>query len=115
MQGSLAKRIRVLRAQHGLTLREAAALAGVRPSTLSDIEHGRSKPHDVTLAKIAEGYAVPVEKVETPETGPYEDGDLIVSMPYKGAEEGLEVLREAERVAKERVKHYPDHAVLLDA
>lgn len=124
MQGSLAKRIRVLRAQHGLTLREAAALAGVRPATLSDIEHGRSKPHDVTLAKIAEGYGVPVEelleepvpveKVEASETGPYEDGDLIVAMPYKGAEEGLEVLREAERVAKKRVKHYPDHAVLLD-
>lgn len=61
MQGSLARRLRILRAERGMTMREAADLVNVRPATLSDIEHGRSRPHDVTLAKIAEGYGVPVE------------------------------------------------------
>jgi transcriptional regulator with XRE-family HTH domain len=82
MEGSLAKRLRVLRAQRGMTLREAANLVHVRPATLSDIEHGRSRPHDLTLAKIAEGYGVQVEelieeparatsgKAEAPDPGP---------------------------------------------
>lgn len=83
MQGSLAKKLRVLRAERGLTLREAANLVNIRPATLSDIEHSHSRPHDVTLAKIAGGYGVPVEdlfeepdlvgasgKAEAPEAGP---------------------------------------------
>ena len=61
VQGSLAHRLRVLRAEHGLTLREAASLTGVAKETISDIERGLRQPHDPTLAKIAKGYAVPVE------------------------------------------------------
>jgi len=60
MQGSLATKLRVLRAERGLTLRQAAERVRVRPATLSDIEHGRSQPHDVTLAKIAKAYCVPL-------------------------------------------------------
>lgn len=70
MQGSLARRLRVLRAEQGLTLRQAADRVHVRPATLSDIEHGRSQPHDVTLAKIAKGYGVPVEELLALEDGP---------------------------------------------
>jgi len=61
MQGSLAVRLRVLRAERGWTMRDAAERMGVRPATLSDIENGRSHPHDVTLAKLAKGYGVPLE------------------------------------------------------
>ena len=61
MQGSLAERLRVLRAQRGLTLIEAAEKAGVGRDTLSDIERGRRYPVMPTLAKIAKGYGVPVE------------------------------------------------------
>src|SRR5215213_3354953 len=61
MQGSLTTKLRVLRAERGLTLRQAAERGGVRPATLSDIEHGRSRPHDITLAKIAKAYDVPVD------------------------------------------------------
>jgi transcriptional regulator with XRE-family HTH domain len=61
MQGSLAHRLRVLRAERGLTLREAASLTGVAKETISDIERGLRHPHDPTLAKIAKGYGVPVE------------------------------------------------------
>jgi transcriptional regulator with XRE-family HTH domain len=40
MQGSLARKLRVLRAERGLTLRQAAEQAGVRPGTLSELERG---------------------------------------------------------------------------
>ena len=61
MQGSLAERLRVLRAQRGLTLVEAAENAGVGRDTLSDLERGRRHPVMPTLSKIAQGYGVPVE------------------------------------------------------
>ena len=63
MHGSLATKLRVLRAERGLTLRDAEQLTGVDKDTLSKIERGRRHPHDVTLAKIAEGYRVPVEEL----------------------------------------------------
>ena len=63
MQGSLAHKLRVLRAERGLTLREAASLTGVAKETISDIERGLRHPHDPTLAKIAKGYGVPVEEL----------------------------------------------------
>jgi transcriptional regulator with XRE-family HTH domain len=63
MQGSLARRLRVLRAERGLTLRDAAEHVGIRAATLSDIEHGHTRPHDVTLAKIAKSYGVPLDEL----------------------------------------------------
>jgi transcriptional regulator with XRE-family HTH domain len=78
-RGPLARKLRVLRAERGLTLREAASLTGVAKETISDIERGLRHPHDPTLAKIAKGYGVSVEdlleepalagKVEAPDTG----------------------------------------------
>src|SRR5215212_3320856 len=61
MHGSLPTKLRVLRAERGLTLRAAEHLTGVDKDTLSKIERGRRAPHDVTLAKIAKGYGIPVE------------------------------------------------------
>src|SRR5215218_9695588 len=80
MHGSLPTRLRVLRAERGLTLRDAEHQTGVDKDTLSKIERGVRHPHDVTLAKIAKGYGVPVEdlleepvlagpKAEASETG----------------------------------------------
>jgi transcriptional regulator with XRE-family HTH domain len=63
VQGSLAHRLRVLRAERGLTLREAASLTGVAKETISDIERGLRHPHDPTIAKIAKGYGVPVDEL----------------------------------------------------
>jgi transcriptional regulator with XRE-family HTH domain len=80
MQGSLAHKLRVLRAERGLTLREAASRTGVAKETISDIERGLRRPHDPTLAKIAKGYGVPIKelieepalegKAEAPDQGP---------------------------------------------
>ena len=63
MQGTLALKLRVLRAERGLTLREAEQLTGVDKDTLSKIERGLRRPYDVTLSKLAKGYGVPVEEL----------------------------------------------------
>ena len=61
MQSTLARKLRVLRAERGLTLREAEQLTSVDKDTLSKIERGLRHPYDVTLSKLARGYGVPVE------------------------------------------------------
>ncbi len=79
-QKSLADRLRLLRAQRGLTVKDAAQQVGVDRHTLRRIELGTQEAQYPTLAKIAEGYGVPVEellkepvaagKAEAPEAGP---------------------------------------------
>jgi transcriptional regulator with XRE-family HTH domain len=61
MQDTLARKLRVLRAERSLTLREAEQLTGVDKDTLSKIERGLRHPYDVTLSKLAKGYGIPVE------------------------------------------------------
>jgi transcriptional regulator with XRE-family HTH domain len=63
MQGSLAEKLRVLRAQRGLSLTEAAEKAGVQRQTIAFLERGERHPHMPTLSKIAHGYGVPVEEL----------------------------------------------------
>ena len=63
MQGSLGHKLRLMRAEHGLSLREAARQAGVVKETISDIERGHTHPYDVTLAKLAKVYDVPLEEL----------------------------------------------------
>jgi transcriptional regulator with XRE-family HTH domain len=60
-QTSLGHRLRLLRVERQLSLRQAAAHAGVVKETISDIERGVTHPQDVTLAKLAKAYGVPVE------------------------------------------------------
>ena len=60
-QTSLGHRLRLLRVERQLSLRQAAARAGVVKETISDIERGVTHPQDVTLAKLAKAYGVPVE------------------------------------------------------
>ena len=63
MHASLPTRLRVLRAQHGLHLTEAARKLGIGRDTLSDLERGVRRPAFPTLKKISEGYGVPVEEL----------------------------------------------------
>src|SRR5829696_2030174 len=63
MQGSLAERLRVLRARQGLSLTEASKRAGITRDTLSDLERAKRHAYMPTLAKIAKGYGVPVEEL----------------------------------------------------
>jgi len=107
MQGSLATKLRVLRAERGLTLRQAAERVRVRPATLSDIEHGRSQPHDVTLAKIAKAYGVPLaDLLEEPvplDDAPQGTGSLHhVRRPHDSIEVSDEVKKASVRLQKVR-------------
>jgi transcriptional regulator with XRE-family HTH domain len=63
MDELLARKLRVLRAERGWTLNQAAERAGVQPETISDAEHGKRRPYTPTLTKIAKGYGVPVEEL----------------------------------------------------
>lgn len=84
MQGSLAERLRLLRAREGLTVTEASERIGITRHTLSSLERGGQEPHYPTLAKIAKGYGVPVEELlkepvslaaASQETGPPEKSE----------------------------------------
>src|SRR4051794_6850479 len=61
MQESLPRKLRLLRAERGLTLEEAARETGVTRETLGLLERGKRHPHAPTLSKIAHGYEVSVE------------------------------------------------------
>jgi len=82
MQESLARKLRVLRAERGITLQEAEELTGVTRETLGALEHGQRGAYTNTLQKIADGYGVTVGELleeqaltvgkasAPPETGP---------------------------------------------
>jgi transcriptional regulator with XRE-family HTH domain len=68
MQTSLGHKLRLFRAERQMSLRQAAAEAGLAKETISEIERGLAHPHDVTLAKLAKAYDVPLEELlEEPE------------------------------------------------
>lgn len=57
---ALERKIANLRQQRGWTLKQASAVTGVSPSTLSKIERGELSPTITTLQKIANGFALDV-------------------------------------------------------
>jgi transcriptional regulator with XRE-family HTH domain len=117
MHGSLAERLRVLRARQGLSLTEASKRAGITRDTLSDLERGKRHAYMPTLAKIAEGYGVPVDelleepaltgKVDAPDTGltalsPAELETRVFGAPVREGEEPKPVIDVAEADALAR-------------
>lgn len=66
----VASRLRRVREQRGLTLTEAAALAGISKSTLSRLETGQRRPSLELLLPLAGTYRVPLDDlVGAPEVG----------------------------------------------
>jgi transcriptional regulator with XRE-family HTH domain len=63
-------RLRVLRAERGLSLRQVEAATGVAKETLSEVERGVRHPYDTTLAKLAKCYDVPLEDLLEEPTDP---------------------------------------------
>jgi transcriptional regulator with XRE-family HTH domain len=59
----LATKLRVLRAERGITVREAATLTGCAKETISEFERGLRKPQLLTLGKIAKGYGIPISEL----------------------------------------------------
>jgi transcriptional regulator with XRE-family HTH domain len=86
MQGSLATRLRVLRARKGLNLTDAAHRIGVTRHTLASLEKGGQEPHFDTLAKLAEGYEVPVEDLLEEEPVPLAEAPREPGRPSENIE-----------------------------
>jgi DNA-binding XRE family transcriptional regulator len=63
MPGPIAVKLRVLREERGLTLKEAAELANVSHWTLFYLESGKRDPYMPTVTKIARAYGVTVEEL----------------------------------------------------
>ena len=60
------ERLRALRNEHVLTLRELADEAGVSKDTIWRLENGHSEAHPSTIRKLAEAFGVqPKELVRT--------------------------------------------------
>jgi DNA-binding XRE family transcriptional regulator len=60
------QRLRTLRTEHVLTLRELAEVAGVSKDTIWRLENGRSEAHPSTIRKLAKALDVqPKELVKT--------------------------------------------------
>src|SRR5215218_10533237 len=92
IQKPLADRLRLLRAQRGLTVKDAAQQVGVDRHTLRRIELGTQEAQYPTLAKIAEGYSVPIE-------------ELIEESAFVGKAEALaEASQETGRLEEERLE-----------
>jgi transcriptional regulator with XRE-family HTH domain len=98
MQGSLADRLRLLRAERGLTLKDAGALLGVDRHTLRRVELGVQEPLYPTLKKIADGYGVAVEDLMEA------DSPLAEAPPSPSEASGERRIREAIRAEEERVR-----------
>jgi len=60
---TLARKLRVLRAQEGLSIIEVSRRAGIGRDTLSDLEHGHRRPTMATVRALSDVYGVPVEQL----------------------------------------------------
>ena len=61
--GPIAVKLQVLRAERGLTQKQAAELAHVTPQTLIDLESGKRPPYMPTVTKLARAYGVPIDEL----------------------------------------------------
>lgn len=67
---TLGERIRELREEKDISLREFAKKLGVSPAFLSDIELGRRFPSDEVLTRIAKELGESVERLKAHDTRP---------------------------------------------
>jgi transcriptional regulator with XRE-family HTH domain len=87
------ERLSRLRAERGWSLREAAKATGGTKETISELEHGKRKPHPGTLRKLANGFGVPVRYFLEPST-PKEPSRLSHAAPEKTSGEERRNLEE---------------------
>jgi transcriptional regulator with XRE-family HTH domain len=107
MHGSLPARLRVLRARQGLTLIDAAEQIGIGRDTLSDLERGNRHPVMPTLAKIAEGYGVPVEEL-LEEPSEAQEPELAAHGPKGEAPRDTGPIEVHDRALEEQLREMPD-------
>jgi|SRR5215213_5164681 len=119
MQDSLARNLRVLRAERGINLTEAEELTGVTRDTIAALEHGTRGAYTNTLQKIADAYDVTLGdllgefarvpagapgKASAPDTGPSDhlEGTLI-TYPPRAQEEVVRAYKEG-RLSKDGLR-----------
>jgi transcriptional regulator with XRE-family HTH domain len=102
-QESLARKLRLLRLERGLTLVQAAELTGLTRGTISELELGRREAYMPTLHKIAKGYGINVRELLLDEPSPTEEAEAteteerVLTGPKADAPRGAEQLaREVE-------------------
>jgi transcriptional regulator with XRE-family HTH domain len=59
MKEPLGYRLKLLRIERGLTVRDVSELTGLAFTTVSRIEREEAHPHDITVAKLARAYQIP--------------------------------------------------------
>jgi|SRR5215212_5569728 len=101
MHGSLATKLRVLRAERGLTVRQVAELSGVAKETVSQIERGERHPYDRTLAKLAHAYDVPVEDLLEEEATSGKGPALSAGQPSRAEQMAQDVAERAHQLTED--------------
>jgi XRE family transcriptional regulator, regulator of sulfur utilization len=66
MQDDIGHRLKLLRVERGLTLRQVQELCGVAKDTVGYLERGEHRPHASTLWKLAKAYGVPASDLMGP-------------------------------------------------
>ncbi|MDF1602116.1 TetR family transcriptional regulator [Nocardioides sp. YIM 152315] len=93
---ALGTRMRAARVARGLGLRELAQQVGMSPSSLSEFEHGKSRPGPARLAALSAALEVPVEQEApapvVPAFGHWREYDALPVDPVSRA--GLELFVE---------------------
>src|SRR5215211_1896336 len=92
-QHLLAEKLRVIRAQQGLTVLQAAEKIGIDRHTLRDLELGRRRPNFETMEKVARGYGVSVGDL-------LEERSPVPKAPSRSSHEADEVSEEERRAAE---------------
>jgi transcriptional regulator with XRE-family HTH domain len=91
MHSPLGLRLRELRAERGISLRDAARITGVDRDTIRGIELGERHPFDRTLGKLAKGYGIPLRELlmESEESPGVAEKELVplAEAPQTGQEE----------------------------
>lgn len=57
------ERLRRLRKEHLLTIKELAARSGLTPTTITNFEHGYRSPNTITISKLATALGVTYEEL----------------------------------------------------
>jgi transcriptional regulator with XRE-family HTH domain/uncharacterized cupin superfamily protein len=95
----LGPRLRAIRLRHGVGVRELARRLDLSPSSISQIETGKTRPSVRTLYALVSEFGVTVDEVLFNEAPPSEDGESPTGTgpSAASAEPGLAVQRAVER------------------
>jgi transcriptional regulator with XRE-family HTH domain len=102
----LGLRLRELRVERGLSLRDAASETNVDRDTIREIEHGERRPFGRTLRKLADGYGVPLRELLELEEPVLPKAEAPEASGAPGHEEEVHRLQ----MYRELAEHAPDLA-----